>query len=256
MYEVESLSAFKTQEECNSVVHKITTNTLNQAMIIHSNKIINSDSVVLYHGATNSNLIPTFGKGKLDCDYGQGFYLTDDKELAKEWSYAGFTAGNEHYVYSYSLNLKNLNILNLCKYDTLHWLAELYSYRKINYVTADQENDVKEFIRKYKLDTEDVDIIIGWRADDSYFNFASDFANNVLTKEKLDEALRLGNLGLQVFVKSEKAFSRLQYLNKEAVPTKYQAFRQQRDSKSKKLYFDIKKSKSRDKYYIRDFIGR
>lgn len=141
-----------------------------------------------------------------------------------------------------------------CEYFQL--LAELYSYRQINYVTADQENDVKEFIQKYKLNTEDVDIIVGWRADDSYFNFASDFANNVLTKEKLDETLRLGNLGLQVFVKSEKAFSHLQYVNKEPVPMKYQAFRQQRDNKSKKLYFDIKRSKSRDKYYIRDFIRR
>lgn len=53
------------------------------------------------------------------------------------------------------------------------------------------------------------DIIIGYRADDSYFDFAEAFLNNSISVEQLAVALRLGKLGEQVVVKSREAFGRL-----------------------------------------------
>lgn len=39
---------------------------------------------------------PTYGYGEDKHDYGRGFYLTDNSELAKEWLYVGqMTRGDE-----------------------------------------------------------------------------------------------------------------------------------------------------------------
>ena len=42
--------------------------------------------LVLYHGSTDIIEAPEFGKGKAYNDYGQGFYCTENKELAKDWA--------------------------------------------------------------------------------------------------------------------------------------------------------------------------
>lgn len=41
--------------------------------------------IVLYHGSPNKDFTPIYGYGE-DSDYGRGFYLTENLELAKEWS--------------------------------------------------------------------------------------------------------------------------------------------------------------------------
>lgn len=54
------------------------------------------------------------------------------------------------------------------------------------------------------IDIRDADVIIGYRADDSYFSYAKDFINNALKLEELNHVLRLGNLGKQVVLKRDK----------------------------------------------------
>lgn len=51
------------------------------------------------------------------------------------------------------------------------------------------------------------DLIVGYRADDSYFSFANAFLNNTLSLEQLRKAMFLGKLGEQVVLKSEKALA-------------------------------------------------
>lgn len=70
--------------------------------------------------------------------------------------------------------------------------------------------------RQYLIDTFGInvnayDLIIGHRADDSYFDFAEAFINNSISIEQLTQAMKLGNPGEQVVVKSQYAFSLLQY---------------------------------------------
>ena len=40
--------------------------------------------LILYHGTSEKRFTPTFGLGNDKHDYGRGFYLTADFELAKE----------------------------------------------------------------------------------------------------------------------------------------------------------------------------
>lgn len=54
------------------------------------------------------------------------------------------------------------------------------------------------------IDISNADVIIGYRADGSYFSYVKDFINNALTLEELNYVLRLGNLGKQVVLKRDK----------------------------------------------------
>ena len=44
-------------------------------------------------------------------------------------------------------------------------------------------------------------MVIGYRADDSYFSFARAFVNNEISLEQLSYAMRLGKLGELVCIK-------------------------------------------------------
>ena len=67
-------------------------------------------------------------------------------------------------------------------------------------------------MEKYNIDISEYDLIIGYRADDSYFRFAEDFLNNSISVEKLERAMYLGKLREQIVLKSEKAFEQLDKL--------------------------------------------
>lgn len=42
--------------------------------------------MILFHGTSDEIVVPTYGKGEEKHDYGQGFYLTESIDLAKEWA--------------------------------------------------------------------------------------------------------------------------------------------------------------------------
>ena len=42
--------------------------------------------LTIYHGSKDKIIQPIYGLGKNYNDYGQGFYCTENLELAKEWA--------------------------------------------------------------------------------------------------------------------------------------------------------------------------
>ena len=190
----------------NPIKHKIKTDAA---------KLLAKDHITVYHGCKDNKMKPTFGMGKANNDYGQGFYTTPDIELGKEWAYAAYTHGNQGYIHTFKdVDISGLRILDFTQLETEHWLAELLYYRNISDRNDRSMNGVpmvymQKILKYCKLDTKDYDIIIGYRADDSYFSFAVSFVRGLIFEETLENALRAGNLGLQVFFKSRKAFERL-----------------------------------------------
>ena len=92
-------------------------------------------------------------------------------------------------------------------------------------------------IQHFSIDITDYDVVIGYRADDSYFSFADSFISNTLPLRHLDKALRLGKLGEQVVLVSDKAFEKLEFM--EAVPAKSSIYYPKfytRDLKARKDY--------------------
>lgn len=239
------------------IIKKITPNTIENSEMVAAKKLLNQLSIVLYHGSKNNSMIPLHNKGKSTNDYGRGFYTTPNKELAKEWAWGTYSKGDKAYVYSYKLNIENLTILNLTEIDSLHWIAELIYNRKIN---LDGKEVVKDntsaFLHKYKLDTSKYDIIIGYRADDSYYAYAESFISGAIYKETLEKALRTGELGLQVFIKSKKAFEKLRYTSMEEVPNIYRQRFINRDQRARNTYNMLRQNQGniKNKQTIFDFL--
>ena len=76
--------------------------------------------------------------------------------------------------------------------------------------------EAKEYIlSNFAVDYKSYDAIIGYRADNSYFSFAQDFVSGAISLKKLSEAMRLGKLGEQIVLKSEKSFSHIRFIDAE-----------------------------------------
>ena len=191
---------------------------------------------ILYHGSEFLIEKPEFGKGARHNDYGRGFYCTENIELAREWACAKQKNG---YVNIYELDMEGLKVLNLndSKYHILNWLAILADNR-----TYWQNGSIAEEAKKYLKDNflpdiSEYDVIIGYRADDSYFAFAQDFVAGVISMQKLAEAMRLGKLGEQIVLKSPKAFEQIKYLGHELVDAGiYYARKKEREREARKEY--------------------
>lgn len=208
--------------------------------------------IKLYHGSENIIQKPLYNCGKTDNDYGRGFYCTKEIELAKEWA---CQKDKDGFVNSYSLDTSKLNILylNSKKYSVLHWLSILVQNREVD----DLENmEAVEFLKKnFSIDTSKYDLIIGYRADDSYFTFARDFINDAITIQSLTKAMRLGKLGLQVMVKSEEAFNRLQFIGSEQVSKAvYYAKYKERDGTARSSYRELRKQPKSNGLIITEII--
>ena len=177
---------------------------------------------ILYHGSPNRVIVPKFGFGEDRHDYGRGFYLTENLELAKEWAVCRPDETNG-WVHKYELEMEGLNILDFQKYDVLSWLAELMKHRD----AADSRRYkmlAQKFIEKYGIDTCGYDVITGWRANASYFYIAKEFVRDNIDIEILEELLSLGGLGIQFCIKSERAFAQLSEVEQDIMSVDYSEF--------------------------------
>ena len=67
--------------------------------------------ITLYHGTPEQIVTPTYGLGDDKHDYGRGFYLTEDAELAKEWAVCR-PEGKNGWVHRFELDTDDLSILD------------------------------------------------------------------------------------------------------------------------------------------------
>ena len=214
-----------------------------------------TDVIDIYHGSVNRIEQPVFGGGKTYNDYGRGFYCTEHPELAKEWA---CSADSDEYANHYRLDMEELSVLNLNgpEYNILNWLAILLENRKFN-VAEGLPQRAKAYIQEnFKVDYKKYDIIIGYRANDSYFSYAGDFINGTLSLSDLSEAMRLGKLGEQVVLKSKRAFEALTFVDAIKAPRKeYFAKYRQRDEEARGKYRQIaSKPMAEDETYVIDII--
>ena len=169
---------------------------------------------IIYHGSQFVIDKPVYGEGNPHNDYGLGFYCTHEIELAKEWA---CTEENSGHANQYELDLTGLSVMHLSggDYNILNWLAVLLDNR-IFRISNDVAAEGKTFLlERFLPDVSAFDIIIGYRADDSYFSFASGFLNNALSLAQLEKVMYLGNLGEQTVLKSKKSFGQISFTRSE-----------------------------------------
>lgn len=209
--------------------------------------------IIIYHGSGKIVEQPTFGEGKKNNDFGLGFYCTASEELAKEWAVSSLRDG---FSNRYTLDTEYLNILNLNSpnYTILNWIAVLVEHRLFPIKTPVAGRAKKYLIENFSVNVNAFDLVTGYRADDSYFDYAETFLNNGISVEQLARAMRLEKLGEQIAIKSKFAFSKLQYEGFDvAAKDQYYVLRKARDDEANQLYFEMLEEES-DGLYIQEIM--
>ncbi len=192
--------------------------------------------ITIYHGSEKIVERPVFGEGKKNNDFGRGFYCTASEELAKEWAVSSLRDG---FSNCYTLNTEYLNILHLNSpdYTILNWIAVLVEHRLFSIKTPVARRAKRYLIDNFGVNVNAFDVITGYRADDSYFDYAESFLNNGITVQQLARAMQLGKLGEQIVLKKDR----------------YYVCRKARDDEASRLYLEILEEES-DGLYIQDIM--
>ena len=209
--------------------------------------------ITLYHGSERIVETPKFGEGRKNNDFGLGFYCTESEALAKEWAVSSLRNG---FANRYRLDTEYLNVLNLNSpdYTILNWIAVLVEHRLFAIKTPVARRAKRYLIDNFGINVNAFDLITGYRADDSYFDYAEAFLNNTITAEQLARAMRLGKLGEQVVLKSQFAFSKIKYEGFEAAEKDlFYSRRKSRNEKVNQTYLNILEEET-DGLYIQDIL--
>jgi len=132
----------------------------------------------------------------------------------------------------------------------------LLENRKFNVAEGLPQRAKEYLLENYNVDYKKFDVIIGYRANDSYFSYAGDFVNGTLSLSDLSEAMRLGKLGEQVVLKSKRAFDALTFVEAIKAPREeYFAKYKSRDEEARNKYRQIaSKPMAEDETYVIDII--
>lgn len=205
----------------------------------------------LYHGSPVIVEKPQFGVGNPNNDYGLGFYCTETLDLAKEWACSIETDG---YANQYTLDLSGLTVLSLTggDYHILNWLAILLENRKFR-IGGDIARQARDYIfAHFAIDYKKYDIIQGYRADDSYFSFASSFLNNTISLSQLERAMVLGKLGEQMVILSQRAFDAISFT--KAIPAPKEIYYPKKLARDTAARDEFQKEKGRGSILTETYI--
>lgn len=212
-----------------------------------------SKILTLYHGSEDIVGAPTFGKGRRNNDFGMGFYCTESEALAMEWAVSDLHDG---YANCYTMDTEYLKVLHLNspEYTILNWIAVLVEHRLFTIKNPVARRAKQYLIDNFAINVNAYDVITGYRADDSYFDYAETFLNNGISVEQLARAMRLGKLGEQIVIKSPYAFSKLYFEGyKKAEKARYFDKRCSRNEEADKLYLQMLDEES-DSLYVQDIM--
>ena len=214
------------------------------------------DKIEIYHGSKEVVKTPLFNIGKPYNDYGSGFYCTQDFELAKEWA---CKTQDDGFVNIYELDICDLKILDLSsnEYNVLHRIAILLKNRKFAIKDPIEISAYNYILDNFLIDYSEYDVIIGYRADDSYFSYAQSFLSNTISITTLKRAIVLGDLGKQIVLISEKAYENIKFIksvnvDKNIYHEKYVV----RDKNARIKYSEMVKKQgfSKDDIFILDML--
>ena len=211
-----------------------------------------------YHGSKVVIKEPIVkGSNELN-DYGPSFYLTKDLEAAKSWACKNDSVGvvNEYEIRDQSFNsLKILDLTNKTKFSVLNWMAILIRFRQLDVSFIKNNELTLNWLKKYYIDVNDYDVIIGFRADDSYFRFPLRFISNDLAFEDLEDVFLSGELGVQYAFMSQRAIKMLKFQNAIECDSNYLGHYYSIVSKASKEFDELlNRPRDPNKKYILDLM--
>lgn len=169
--------------------------------------------LIFYYGADKKIEKPIYNcsESNPSNDYGSSFYLTKEKDKAMLWA----SQYDDGYCIKYDFDMRDLKVLCLnsnTEEEIMLWIFILVNNRFSKEEIENYKNTIEWLNTHYYVNLDDYDVVVGYRVDDSYFLYSRDFVANELSIDVLSKAMKLGKLGLQYCLKSEKAFQRIKTL--------------------------------------------
>jgi len=156
--------------------------------------------MILYHGSYITVESPNLNLSRKNLDFGAGFYTTENKEQAVDFSQKVMIRKRQKKrsvsVYDFDMDTAEavLDILRFQAPDRL-WLDFVHKNRRATYIE-----------KSY-------DLVIGPVGNDDVFATLIVYEQGILNVEQTLEALKIKKLYNQFTFKTEKALSLLKYIN-------------------------------------------
>jgi hypothetical protein len=141
--------------------------------------------MILYHGTDVVIEKPLFNKGRKDVDFGKGFYLTEDRNMAQKWS----CNKTPSIVNEYTADISMLKAKKLTVSE--EWL---------DYVIFNRAHE-----GKIPFDDTQYDVIVGPTANDKLFATLDLYTDGVISKEQTINVINCMNYSNQYVFKNNKA---------------------------------------------------
>lgn len=198
----------------------------------------------VYHGSDKIISEPIHNGSRKYCDFGKGFYVTTNLEMAKSWA---ARKNESSYVSKYIIDLQDLSVATFDL--NLDWLL-LIAHSRNRYPNKEVQGILEhkfEHLRNY-------DIVIGPTADDRMFDTLSDFFENKITIEQCVNALNSMDLDIQYNIKSEKGINHIQYidvieLDEYDIEFYSKESEEKKNLMKRKMEYMIKKYRKSGKYF-------
>ena len=167
----------------------------------------------LYHVGFSEIKTPDVKHGRLNADFGQGFYTSSDKDFSEKW--AKKRKSEDTIFNAYELDETNLKIKRFIR--NKEWFDYIFSNRNF------KEDYLSEF-----------DVIIGPIANDTIYDTWGILTSGLIDSNKALEILCVGPQYEQVTLKTQKAVDNLKFLSSHIIPydnlVKYRAQVQKEES--------------------------
>ncbi len=153
--------------------------------------------MILYHGTNEDISEIDLSKSRLGKDFGVGFYLTSDRNVARRQSERKFIQqdSGDVNVYEYEWNECPNRELRILRFDG-------YSLEWANFILSNRQN-------KERTNTHLYDIVIGPIADDTIGFQIRRIQDGVISIEQFMEEIKYHTVTMQYLFATERAVSTL-----------------------------------------------
>lgn len=157
----------------------------------------------LYHGSKSKIDGVIKPCSRPECDFGQGFYMGDNKHICEAW--VSDDMFEMPHIYELEVDIDNINVYSFDNNrDWYLYIAKNRIYDKISKYPG---------LLKYLQKFDDYDLLIGTIADDRLIYSMNEFFNGNINEKALIACLDVFNYGLQYVAKNKKACEKIKILS-------------------------------------------
>jgi len=146
--------------------------------------------IKVYHGSSVEVKSPFFEYGRIDADFGFGFYVTTDYKMAEKWA----CRRKNPIISEYTFDIDSCFCYEFGLDE--EWLEFIIVNRK----NSEDDFDVSEY-----------DCLIGATADDKLFAIVEQYENGFISDEVAIKVLNCIKIGKQICIKTNNGLDNLRY---------------------------------------------